>query len=277
MKRLYVTDLDGTLLDRKSAVSLKSKTILNQFIRSGGYITYATARSYTSARIVTQGIDFSLPVVVYNGTFIYDIKNCSFLHSEYFSKENIEQLFSLCRMFSLTPLVYTFVDGVEKILWNKNGVLSDGFLYYLNRRREDKRMCAVNTLEQSFQGNIFYLTFIENQEDLQEVYACIQQLGCFNCVFQQEIYRTEYWCEIMPKSVNKASAIVRLKEFLQCDELVVFGDSLNDIPMFRTAQRSYAVGNANDNLKQIATEVIGYNDGDSVALKLAELENIRSV
>ena len=57
-----------------------------------------------------------------------------------------------------------------------------------------------------------------------------------------------------------------------CDELIVFGDSLNDIPMFEIADKSYAVMNANDKLKQIATKTIGYNYDDSVALKLLEIE-----
>ena len=272
-KRLYITDLDGTLLNKESRISEKSKTILNRMIEKGIPITYATARSYASACKVTDGVNFSLPAIIYNGTFIYDIVGGKFLHGEYFTEENIADLMKLSQQFHFTPLIYTFVDGEEKIIYNKNGVLSDGFRYYLNRRRQDKRMLPVESLGESFQGKLFYVTFIENKEDLQPLYDILRKKDTFNSVFQQEIYRTEYWCEIMPNAVSKAKTAMRLKEFLPYDELVVFGDSLNDIPLFEIADYSYAVGNATDKLKRIATEVIGYNDEDGVAMKLSQLEN----
>ena len=50
--------------------------------------------------------------------------------------------------------------------------------------------------------------------------------------------------------------------------MVVFGDSINDLPMFKIADESYAVSNAIDELKDAATAVIGSNDEDSVALFL---------
>ena len=49
------------------------------------------------------------------------------------------------------------------------------------------------------------------------------------------------------------------------EKLVVFGDSLNDVSMFRIADEAYAVANAMEELKQIATGVIGSNEEDAVA------------
>ena len=45
---------------------------------------------------------------------------------------------------------------------------------------------------------------------------------------------------------------------------------MNDIPMFRISDECYAVENACDELKELATGIIGKNDNDSVALWLAE-------
>ena len=44
-----------------------------------------------------------------------------------------------------------------------------------------------------------------------------------------------------------------------------FGDAVNDIPMFRISDECYAVENAVDELKEIATAVIADNDNDGVA------------
>lgn len=67
------------------------------------------------------------------------------------------------------------------------------------------------------------------------------------------------------KEATKADAISQLKQMLGCDKVVVFGDGSNDVDMFRTADESYATANACDELKQIATEIIGSNDDNAVA------------
>ena len=74
----------------------------------------------------------------------------------------------------------------------------------------------------------------------------------------------------MPKGVSKASAIKQLKEYLHCDKIICFGDGKNDIEMFQIADESYAMCNGHEDLKAIATAVIGLNDEDSVAKKIIE-------
>ena len=49
------------------------------------------------------------------------------------------------------------------------------------------------------------------------------------------------------------------------EKVVSFGDNLNDIEMFKASDEAYAVSNACEELKEIATGVIGSNDEDSVA------------
>ena len=56
-----------------------------------------------------------------------------------------------------------------------------------------------------------------------------------------------------------------MKELLGCGRLVVFGDGINDMDMFKIADESYAVENAVPELKAIASGTIGSNDDDGVA------------
>ena len=74
----------------------------------------------------------------------------------------------------------------------------------------------------------------------------------------------------MPKAASKANAIAQLKASLGCDRLVVFGDGMNDADMFAIADVSCAMGNAVDELKTMATYVIGGNNEDGVAKWLLE-------
>ena len=71
--------------------------------------------------------------------------------------------------------------------------------------------------------------------------------------------------------MSKASAALALKARLGAQKLVVFGDAENDIPLFEVADESYAVANAVPSLKERATAVIGSNEEDGVAKKLAQL------
>ncbi|AGK96849.1 HAD family hydrolase [Clostridium pasteurianum] len=47
MNTLYVSDLDGTLLNRNSQLSEESKEIINTLVKKGVKFTYATARSFS--------------------------------------------------------------------------------------------------------------------------------------------------------------------------------------------------------------------------------------
>jgi len=69
----------------------------------------------------------------------------------------------------------------------------------------------------------------------------------------------------MPKAASKANAIRQLKAHLGCERLVVFGDGKNDADMFEIADISCAMENAVDELKTMATYVIGSNNDDGVA------------
>lgn len=70
MKTLYVTDLDGTLMRDDKTISNESVAILNHLIAQGIFLTYATARSFSSASKITGNISFNLPVIILNGTIL---------------------------------------------------------------------------------------------------------------------------------------------------------------------------------------------------------------
>lgn len=69
----------------------------------------------------------------------------------------------------------------------------------------------------------------------------------------------------MPAKASKANAIRKLKEIWGCSRIISFGDAVNDIPMFDISDECYAVENAVDELKAVATGIIGSNEEDGVA------------
>ncbi len=263
-KVLYVTDLDGTLLNRQERVSPFCIRVINELVEKGLLFTYATARSLVSASKVTEGLSMNIPVIAYNGAFIFQPSSGEILSREAFTKEETDRVREFLDLHRISPLVYAFVDGVEKVSWipeNEN----DGMRHYLRMRPGDRRLRPVDNREALYQGDMFYFTCIGEQEELRPVYDAFSVDPRYRCTMQQELYRPEYWCEIMPALASKANAIRKLKELWDCTRVISFGDAVNDIPMFRISDECYAVENAMDELKAVATGIIGSNENDGVA------------
>lgn len=272
-KTLYVSDLDGTLLNRQDRISPESIRIINDLVADGMTFTYATARSLSSASVVTRGLSADIPVIVYNGAFIINPATGERLSKENFREEETGRVIEALNRFDISPLVYSFVAGEEKVSWI-TARENEGMRRYLDLRKGDRRLRPVSDREELYQGDMFYFTCIGEKEELQTVYEIFAEDTSFRCTFQQELYRPEYWCEIMPAKATKAEAIRKLKELRGCGRVVSFGDAVNDIPMFEISDECYAVDNAVEELKAIADGVIGSNEEDGVAKWL--MQHVRS-
>lgn len=267
MKTLYVTDLDGTLLNTGHRISPYSIDVINNLVKKGLLFTYATARSLVSASVVAEGLLTNIPIIAYNGAFIINPSTKEILTSSFFDKEETDKVQEVLAKCHVSPLVYAYIDGLEKVSWN-TGKENEGIRHYLEVRKGDKRFRPLTNPESStglYEGDMFYYTCIGEKEDLLPVYEIFSKDERFTCTLQQELYRTEYWCEILPKKATKAEAVKKLKELWSCDRVISFGDAINDIPMFRVSDECYAVSNAVEELKKLATGIIDSNDEDGVA------------
>lgn len=271
-KTLYVTDLDGTLLNRKDRVSAWSLETLNRLVREGLPLTYATARSQHSASVVTAGLELAMPVVVYNGSFLAkgSLKDREILSLNRFTPEQTGIVAQVMRACGVSPLVYAFTGSpVETVSWVA-GTENDGLRYYFSQRPGDPRFVCLPSAERLYEGDIFYYTCIGPREGLEPVYEAMRGRKGFRCTLQQELYRPEYFCEIMPAETSKAGAIQKLCRMMGFTRIVSFGDAVNDEPMFSISDVSCAVENAVPSLRAMATHIIPSNEEDGVARWLAE-------
>lgn len=260
-KILYVSDLDGTLLNSDERVSEQSCKIINRLVEKGMFFSYATARSvYTSSK-AARGLDAKMPLIVYNGAFIVDSITKERICTNIFSEEDAEEIFAILQKHDVSPIVYSLIDGKEKFSYNTEK-LSRGLRDFIGTRRGDGRENPQDT-DDLLNGQVFYFSCIDDADKLYPVYLLIKDR--FNCLYQKDIYCEEQWLEIMPKAATKANAILQLKKLYHCDKIVSFGDGLNDIPMFKISDECYAVENAVNELKAAATAVIGSNNEDGVA------------
>lgn len=266
MRTLYVSDLDGTLLRSNERTSEYTNHVINSLTERGMVFSYATARSLITAKKVTSGINAKIPLIVYNGAFVMDNLTGDILIENYFDGSVYSLLDDLFAN-EVYPIVYAYIDGKEKFSFVPE-LCSDGMNKFLASRRGDIRTNAVGASDDLKSGKIFYITCIDEPRKLEPLYRKYRD-AC-HCVYQTDIYTKDQWLEMIPLQVSKANAIKQLQPLLKFDKLVVFGDGKNDMDMFKLADESYAVQNAQEDLKRIATAVIPSNDEDGVAKWLAE-------
>lgn len=265
-KTLYITDLDGTLLRNDATVSEYTVSVVKRLREKGILFTYATARAYTSASVITREITPNIPAVVYNGTFIVDAATGERVSVRHMTREESDYTLSVFADHGVSPIVYSIIDGVEKYSYCYE-LLPEASKVFLDARKGDARENPT-TPEKLGQGQVFHFSSLAEGDKLAAIQDILKK--DFPAELFLDRYFHEMFLEIHPKGATKAEGVLELKRILGCDRIVCFGDGNNDIPMFRIADECYAVANAEPALKEIATAVIGDNESDGVARWLEE-------
>lgn len=259
MKILYVSDLDGTLLNSQQQTSSFTNKMIEQYVQKGMLFSYATARSYYSAKPATKGLTAKIPLILYNGAFIIDNVSQEIILSNFFTKQEVDDLSSFFNQEQFYPIVYSFRNKQEKFSYYSSLATKEELAFVATRNDIRKNPLDDDSL---YYGDVFYISCISTKEKLDPFYHHLKDQ--FQCIYSQDIYSQDWWLEILPQKASKANAILQLKKYLNCDKVIAFGDGLNDISMFQIADECYAVENACDELKEIATDVIGHHDEDAV-------------
>lgn len=150
---LYVSDLDGTLLQSNETTSDYTNKTINELVDKGMLFSYATARSLVTAKKVTKGIKAEIPLIVYNGTFVVDNVTGNILLENYFDKSVLDVLDELFEN-KIYPIVYAYIDGKEKFSFVPK-LCTAGINKFLDSRKGDIRTNAVKSETELKQGNIF--------------------------------------------------------------------------------------------------------------------------
>ena len=180
MKTLYVSDLDGTLLHSDEKTSEYTNNIINSLVDRGMIFSYATARSYQTSHKVTKGLNANIPLIIYNGAMIVDNKNGDFILNNFFEAD-VQNVIADLFAHDVYPTVYAFVEGEEKFSYIPEKC-TEGMKEFLETRKNDKRDHPVENKTDLCQGEIFYLTCIDEKEKLEELYH--KYKDTYHCVFQ---------------------------------------------------------------------------------------------
>ena len=256
MIKLFVSDIDGTLLVSGQKISARNIQAVQKMAAAGITVTIATGRMYRAALPIAQELGVNVPIITYNGALIKSVAG-EILHQEYLPAD----------------LIVEIVNFFEKKNW------------YLQNYSNDELFCA-------FRNNYTDLYEVTQKVQAKEVgwkglrehtNSVCKLLG-INANLEETLERVKLvkaefgdriavtkshpqFIEIMMPGVSKAAAVKILAEKLgvKKSEIMAIGDSDNDLPMLQAAGQSVAMGNATDEIKSACTFVTTNCEDDGFA------------
>lgn len=266
MKTLYVSDLDGTLLSSKRQVSDNTVAILNKVMKQGAYFTVATARTPATVVPLLEGVEMELPVIVMNGSFIYDIKEKKYIYTSQVPFESVRSIIEIVEEEQKQIFVYTLKEDFLTVYYKGFNTPEEEAFYNERKDLKLKKFVQVQNYTLQPEHQVGHMVMIDSYEVIEKIVQRLKDVQGIKALMYRDVNtENSYILEIAAAKTNKAQGVKYVADLLGMDEVVAFGDNLNDMEMLEAADCGCAVANAEMKLKEIADCVIESNDQDGVA------------
>lgn len=280
-----ISDLDGTLLNhnkQEGGFSIDKDTILeiNNAIKSNINFTIATGRHYLDALNIIKPIINSPKnsfVIGMNGGQIFSIDENKLIMDSFIDshlKPMLETLFNELNVKYKNILFFAYCENEEIIFIKNNGehfneLVDDAISYEQNKSVfQYKSANSIQELPKIFKICIKF--FEEFSDPWLIVEECKNISNDFDFIPSGDVY-----IEIIPKGISKGKAIDYINNNfykLNKNEIIVFGDSGNDLDMFTRSVMSVTRDCAPEYVKKRVTHI--YHGGPSTFIHNAMLDLI---
>ena len=272
-KKLYISDLDGTLLNQSAELSEYTKNKLNKLIESGINFSIATARSTTSTCKIMEGVNLNIPIILMNGVSVYDFKQKKYIKTHFIGDATAKVTGKL-KELGVTGLMYELKD--EKITVYYESLDQKPIRDFVKERiaKYNQTFHKANILSDISAEHIIYFTLIDTYDRIMSVYNSLSEISDLNSVIYKDNYSHDLWfLELFNAAASKQTATAFLRMEYGFEHITCFGDNLNDLPMFKASDYKVAVKNAKEEVKAVADFICGDNVNDGVVRWLEE--NVR--
>ena len=273
MHKLYITDLDHTFLHSSQRVSDFSKQIWKEKA-DHALLSVATARSFSKTHEFLQGLPLKAPLILLDGAMVATSEK-KLINVQTLSAELSSAIIQESHAFDIQPFVISLNDHQSLEETFAIPPLLNDFQSFLikNNYATDKRLAFKKKIEGV--DDTLKIVYMGNKEVLRPLSKHLKKVfgNTIEVKLAPENYMKCYFVTVLHPLGDKAHALNCVYEYLDysAEETTVFGDSLNDIGMFKRAGTSVAVSNALTEVKKIASIVLEKsNDEDAVAHYLKE-------
>ena len=255
--RVIATDMDGTLLDPKGQLDLpRLEKILDKLDQCDIRFVIATGNEVHRMRQLLGHLAERVVLVVANGARIFE--NNELIQAQTWDDAMVDRALAHFKgrecqdQFVVTAMNGGFV---------KEGTVFTELDKFMTPEMIEKlyqRMNFVDEFDSSLFGGVLKMSMVVGEERLDSV---LQEI---NDLFDGHVRAVSsgYGCiDILQDRIHKAWGLVELLKRwnLKPEQIMAFGDSENDIEMLELAGISYAMENAEEAVKRVATKVAPAN------------------
>ena len=255
--RVIATDMDGTLLDPKGQLDLpRLEKILDKLDQCDIRFVIATGNEVHRMRQLLGHLAERVVLVVANGARIFE--NDELLQAQTWDDAMVDKALGHFKgrecqdQFVVTGMNGGFV---------KEGTVFTELDKFMTPEMIEKlyqRMNFVDEFDSNLFGGVLKMSMVVGEERSESV---LQEI---NDLFDGHVRAVSsgYGCiDILQDGIHKAWGLVELLKRwnLKPEQIMAFGDSENDIEMLELAGISYAMENAEEAVKRVATKVAPAN------------------
>ena len=268
MIKIVFSDIDFTLTDNDFNVSNENIEAIKNCISRGIKVVLASGRSRVETIARQKSLGTSPLIISANGADVYDIEKQKEVLSENISKNNIYKLlrYSVDNDFQIR-FIYenNFIANKRIFPDEKHKIVTINEIERVIEREKiiqcvicdcniEREKVLKNYVEENFQD----MKIVNESKRLTDPNAMPTKI---------------YYCDITSKNVSKGNAILKVCEYFNVSpsEILTIGDSRNDISMFEVTPNSVAMGNASEEIKNIANYITLPNEENGVAKVLNSL------
>ncbi|RLQ97213.1 Cof-type HAD-IIB family hydrolase [Falsibacillus albus] len=266
-KHLICLDLDGTLLTDKKTISDRTKTVISKAMEAGHKVIISTGRPYRSSEMYYKELNLNTPIVNFNGAFIHHPLDSKWgLYHSPLDIDVAKEIVDACQKYTIHNIVAEVMDEVyfhyhsEKLMdifsLGNPDITTGDLRDYLT----DSPTSLLIHAEESHVSEI--------REHLSTVHA--------DLIDHRRWAAPWHVIEIVRNGIHKAVGVKKIAEYFNIPQqrIIAFGDEDNDLEMIEYAGIGVAMGNAIDNLKNIANEITLSNEDEGIAAFLEDRLNL---
>ena len=221
---LLVSDFDDTLVDRKKQLPERTKEALEWFVYQGGLFTLASGRGLESVRLQAPGLPIGAPVIVANGTQIYDLRQERLMFEACF-QEAVKRDFA--ETLAAFPASAVEIFGAGQLYAVRPNEVTK---VHLEVTGQHARVAKVEDIPTPW----VYAKFEDTHEHLEKMQRWMKgRFGdCYGIFFSHPML-----LEITPGGCNKGTGVIKLAQLLGIDRANLYcaGDNENDLAMLEAA------------------------------------------
>lgn len=259
MYKLVALDMDGTLLREDKTISDRTKKAISDAREIGTTVVLATGRPIEGVRKVLKELDMLTDkdyVLSYNGALVQKTSDKKIISKVALSKKDALELYELSKELGVNIHAFSETLGLVTPKMSKYTEVEAEIndievkIIDMNTIKEDDVIIKVMMIDEP---EILGPAFDKLPKEIFEKYTVVRS--------------TPYFLEFLNKEANKGVGVELLAKHLgiKQEEIITMGDAGNDKHMIEYAGLGVAMGNAFDEIKEIANYITDTNENDGVA------------